>query len=243
MRFSWRYSLDKNPSVIIVTACAGDVRAVSILIAESDAHPALELSVEPNAETNPRLPTAQEELQANPAAIPQVNSDTPASVPGSTVTTPADKAPSDACKRPDTQHVVLYTQIYSELERNTARTFFEGLAWQNISTPGIENVVTSAVRKGGARPEPWLNRRLSITWRPRLLVLSSLPMLFHLRRKRYSFPRIYQRYLVSLSSGCLLQNNAYVYRGITPNTRHLKGMAILVYQSWKKQAPEGACKV
>lgn len=151
MRFSWRYSLDKNPSVIIVTACAGDVRAVSILIAESDAHPALELSVEPNAETNPRLPTSQEELQANPAAIPQVNSDTPASVPGSTVTTPADKAPSDACKRPDTQHVVLYTQIYSELERNTARTFFEGLAWQNISTPGIENVVTSAVRKGGGK--------------------------------------------------------------------------------------------
>lgn len=29
--FSWRYSWDKNRSVIIATACAGDVRAVSIL--------------------------------------------------------------------------------------------------------------------------------------------------------------------------------------------------------------------
>lgn len=125
-------------------------------IAESEAPPVLELSVEPDAGANPSVPPVPEtEFQANPAAIPQENNDTPASVPGPTVTTPADKVSSEACKRPDTQRVVLYTQIYSEVERNTARTFLEGLAWLKISTPGIENVVASAVRKGVARPEPW----------------------------------------------------------------------------------------
>ncbi|MCY1280861.1 hypothetical protein D9M70_296560 [compost metagenome] len=86
--------------------------------------------------------------------ISQENPDTPESVPGSTVETQAEKFTSEACRRSETQRVVLYTQIYSEIERGTARTFLEGLGL-GISTPGIENVVANAARKGIAGPDPW----------------------------------------------------------------------------------------
>lgn len=122
----------------------------------SDAPTIPELSVEPNTKASPGMPPLQEtELQTNAAESPQDNIDTPASVSGSSATTQADQVSSEDCQRPDTQRVVLYTQIYSEVERSTARAFLEGLAWLKISTPGIENVVASAVRKGVAGPEAW----------------------------------------------------------------------------------------
>ncbi|WP_157696388.1 hypothetical protein [Pseudomonas asplenii] len=125
-------------------------------IAKSDMPLVPELSGESSVESSPNASPSQEtELQANPTAISQENTDTSTSVPGFPVTTETDKVSSEDCKRPETQRVVLYTQIYSEDERSTARDFLKRLAESKVNIMGIENVVASAVRKGVAGPLPW----------------------------------------------------------------------------------------
>jgi hypothetical protein len=125
-------------------------------IAEGHAPLTPQVSVEPNAGTSPSVLLGQEpELPVTPEAIPEETPDTPPQATDSADAAQTDKVSREDCARPDAQRVVLYTQVYSEVERATARTFLNGLAELKISTPGIENVSTRAARNGGAGPLAW----------------------------------------------------------------------------------------
>ena len=62
---------------------------------------------------------------------------------------------ANPCMREGRRPVVLYTQIYSADEQRTARDFLKLLEGSGISTPGIENVVSAAARRGSPPPLPW----------------------------------------------------------------------------------------
>lgn len=147
-----------KPDVVAVPAPvpAEPVTEPTTDLAKGDVPLVTEAPVEPNAGFGPYVPPVQEpELPVTPAAIPGETSETASPAPEPVATAQTDKVSRDDCRRPDAQRLVLYTQVYSEVERGTARKFLNGLADLKISTPGIENVLTSAARNGAAGPAAW----------------------------------------------------------------------------------------
>ncbi|WP_160326814.1 patatin-like phospholipase family protein [Pseudomonas citronellolis] len=114
----------------------------------------------PLPEDNPALASAPPPPPSPPAAAPASPPVSAEMTPPPAVTAGAPPAPAaepvaTPCMREGRRPVVLYTQIYSADEQRTARDFLKLLEGSGISTPGIENVVSAAARRGSPPPLPW----------------------------------------------------------------------------------------
>ncbi|MDF3933470.1 patatin-like phospholipase family protein [Pseudomonas citronellolis] len=91
----------------------------------------------------------------SPPPAPPVSAEVAPSPPPSVAAEAPPAAPGNPCEREGRRPVVLYTQIYSPDEQRPARDFLKQLEGSGISTPGIENVVSAASRRGSPPPLPW----------------------------------------------------------------------------------------
>ncbi len=88
-----------------------------------------------------------------PSPIPRVSTAMPAAA-----TAALTNAAMQACSGATTeqpQHLIVYVQIYSEEQRAPATALARQFAGFGLATPGIENVVSSAIRSGHGAPAAW----------------------------------------------------------------------------------------